>query len=169
MVCLGFDPRTKGWQAQTNPLSQAASLKFGFVPVVLGGESNSRGRGFESKHREIDGHFILINLLPKLLENRRKRGLILAKKYFVAAAMVQWLWEEIHNRLVRVRFPSPATNWINFTSIQRVYGLCFTQIQDTCTLGFEPRLLSKGKLSISLLDSIVTLIWLSLEKSKIIL
>ena len=50
--------------------------------MVLGGESNSRGRGFESKHREIDGHFILINLLPKLLENRRKRGSFFAKKIF---------------------------------------------------------------------------------------
>ena len=48
--------------------------------MVMGGDSHSKGRGFESRHRILDGHFFTYicckNCIVclKKTENKRKRG-----------------------------------------------------------------------------------------------
>ena len=46
--------------------------------VVMGGDSHSEGRGFESQHRILDGHFSQIFVVKIVVfekdENKRKRG-----------------------------------------------------------------------------------------------
>ena len=61
--------------------------------VVMGGDSDSRGCGFESQHQILQAHFLILNCCKncydclKKIENKRKRGRewpILKKYHFVS-------------------------------------------------------------------------------------
>ena len=44
--------------------------------MVMGGDSHSKGRGFESRHRILDGHFFtyICHVCLKKTKNKQKRG-----------------------------------------------------------------------------------------------